>query len=94
MKRYWLGVLLAIGSGLADAADPGRGELLYSTYCEACHSEQVHWREKKLVHDWPSLVAEVGRWQVNGNLDWSRDDVDAVAHHLNTLHYRYPPPGR
>lgn len=23
-----------------------RGELLYSTHCIACHSTQIHWREK------------------------------------------------
>lgn len=94
MKRVWLGALLAVGTSVASAADVDRGQLLYSTYCEACHTEQVHWREKKLVHDWSSLVAQVARWQANGNLDWSRGDVETVARYLNALHYRYPERGR
>ena len=40
-----------------------RGELLYTTHCIACHSTQVHWRNRKVVKNWPGLQAEVGRWQ-------------------------------
>ena len=81
-------LILALYGGVA-TAQPGRGELLYSTYCSACHTEQVHWREKKVVTDWPSLVAEVRRWQENTKLEWSEDDVEAVAQHLNDLYYHY-----
>jgi mono/diheme cytochrome c family protein len=90
MIRQWRKGLLvfALYGGLA-IAQPGRGELLYSTYCSNCHSEQVHWREKKLVTDWPSLVAEVHRWQGNAKLDWSKDDVEDVARYLNDLYYHY-----
>ena len=68
MIRHWISGLLVLYGSHAMAADPvqinpSRGELLYSTHCIACHTEQVHWREKKLVTDWPSLVAEVNRWQ-------------------------------
>ena len=84
-------VLLALYGGLA-AAQSGRGELLYSTYCDACHTEQVHWREKKVATNWASLVAEVRRWQANAKLECSRDDIEAVARYLNALHYHYPLP--
>jgi mono/diheme cytochrome c family protein len=95
MIRQWKISLLvfALYGGLA-AAQSGRGELLYSTYCDGCHTERVHWREKRLVTNWASLVAEVRRWQVNGNLEWNRDDVEAVARYLNALHYHYPLPKR
>ncbi|MDD5249111.1 MAG: hypothetical protein PHY45_09005 [Rhodocyclaceae bacterium] len=90
MARAWGKSLLvfAFYGGLA-AAQPGRGELLYSTYCSGCHTEQVHWRDRKVATDWPGLVAEVGRWQANAGLDWNRDDVEAVAHYLNDLYYHY-----
>jgi hypothetical protein len=93
MIRQWRISLLvfALYGGLA-AAQSERGELLYSTYCDGCHTEQVHWREKKLATNWTSLVAEVRRWQANARLQWSRDDVEAVARYLNALHYHYPPP--
>jgi len=94
MIRHWISGLLVLYGSLAIAADPvriepSRGELLYSTHCIACHTEQVHWREKKLATNWTSLVAEVRRWQDIDKLGWSRDDIRQVAIYLNTLHYRY-----
>jgi hypothetical protein len=93
MIRQWKMCLLVFAcySGLA-AAQSGRGELLYSTYCDGCHTERLHWREKKIAANWTSLVAEVRRWQSNAKLDWSRDDVEAVARYLNARYYRYPLP--
>jgi hypothetical protein len=35
------------------------------------------------------FVAEVRRWQENAKGEWSEEDVEAVAHHLNDLHYHY-----
>jgi hypothetical protein len=52
----------------------------------------VHWRERKLVTDWASLVSEVRRWQVAGRLQWSDADIDQVARHLNETIYRYEAP--
>lgn len=84
---------LVLYAGLAEA-QTGRGELLYTTHCNECHTTQAHWREKKLATDWGSLVAEVGRWQANARLEWSDDDVDAVARYLNAIFYRYSLPKR
>ena len=93
MIRAWSTGLLvfALYASLA-AAQSERGELLYSTHCDACHTRQVHWREKKVATNWGSLVTEVRRWQANAKLAWSTDDVEAVARYLNSLHYRYPLP--
>lgn len=92
MKHYWIGTLLALSSGLAAAADPSRGELLYTTYCVACHTEQVHWRSKKLAKNWKSLVAQVSRWQEVDKRGWSDNEVEEVARYLNALHYGYKAP--
>lgn len=95
MTRHLRTLLLAsvLHAGVA-AAEPERGRLLYATYCDGCHTEQVHWRANSRIADWASLVAEVRRWQRNIRLDWSAEDIDAVARHLNQLHYRLPAPGR
>ena len=69
-----------------------RGELLYTTHCIACHSTQVHWRNRKVVKNWPGLQAEVGRWQKTAGLGWSDADVTEVARYLNTKHYRFVVP--
>ncbi len=98
MLRKSLPIMLLVLSGnIATAAaqampDPQRGELLYSTHCIACHTTQIHWRDKKLARDYPSLVAEVGRWQKLAGLGWNADDVASVARHLNALFYHYPVP--
>ncbi len=86
-------VLLALWAGLANAETPplpapGRGELLYSTHCIACHNEQMHWRDKKLVTNWHSLQSEVRRWQETMALGWGREEVDEVARYLKAVYYR------
>ena len=96
-RKSILPALLIFAGNLAAAdegpmPDAGRGELLYSNHCIACHNAQVHWREKKLATDWRRLLAEVRRWQEISGLDWSHDDVVAVTQYLNGLHYRYPVP--
>jgi mono/diheme cytochrome c family protein len=95
MSRYWNACLLATTLyASAIAAQPGRGELLYMTYCNACHTEQVHWRAKSLAPDWARLGSEVRRWQQNGNLDWSEDDIDLVTRFLNHHFYHYALPAK
>ena len=95
LRRSILVVLFVLFGKLADAEaqpirDATRGELLYSTHCIACHTAQVHWRDKKLVTDWISLQAEVRRWQKFSALGWGDDDVAEVARYLNVLFYHYP----
>jgi mono/diheme cytochrome c family protein len=74
----------------APAAQATRGEMLYATHCRACHTEQIHWRERKLVSDWRSLQAQVRRWAANTSLGWNDDDVADVARYLNRTVYRFP----
>lgn len=77
----------------AQTAKPSsRGELLYSTHCLACHTEKVHWRDKRVAGNFRSLRYEVGRWQKLSALGWNAEDIDAVTRYLNTLYYHYPAP--
>ena len=71
---------------------PSRGELLYTTHCIACHTTQVHWRDRRLATDFTSLVAQVGRWQKNTGLDWSSEEILDVVRYLNATMYRLPDP--
>lgn len=98
MLLRWILVVLVVSFGsLAQAdtqpmGDAVRGELLYATHCIACHSDKVHWRDKKLVTDWKSLRSEIDRWQVVSGLLWNNEDIADVARYLNALYYRYPAP--
>lgn len=92
--RSLLVLLIVVSGNLAVAQaqpvrDATRGELLYATHCIACHSAQVHWRDKKLATNWASLQAEVRRWQQASALGWSDDDVVEVARYLNAVFYHY-----
>jgi mono/diheme cytochrome c family protein len=77
-------------AGAGTAMPSSRGQALYTTHCIACHNTQVHWRDAKLARDWPSLKAQVSRWQASAALAWSEADVVEVARYLNDSIYRYP----
>lgn len=67
---------------------PDRGRLLYETHCIACHGTQMHWRDKRVVQDWASLLGQVGAWQARAKLGWNTADIRAVAEHLNATIYK------
>ncbi len=90
-------VTLAAGTAVPAAAEESvrmasRGEMLYSLHCIACHSKEIHWRDKGVARDWANLVAEVDRWQKVGRLRWDNRDVVDTARYLNRLHYHFPEP--
>lgn len=66
-----------------------RGELLYTTHCNSCHTSKIHWREQKLASDWNSLVVQVRRWQGISGLNWNDEEVADVANYLNAVFYKY-----
>lgn len=75
---------------LADPThSPSRGELLYSTHCIACHTAQVHWRDKKQATEWDSLQKQVRRWQAASMLQWNEDDINEVTRHLDDSYYHF-----
>lgn len=100
--RSWLpACALALAAGCAAPAgapepkpvlDTLHGGDLYRTYCIACHTAQVHWREKRLVKSWDDLLFQVSRWQRIAGQDWSRDEINDVAAYLNALFYDVPCP--
>ena len=92
IKRSLLAGLAACALPAALAQPAARGELLYSTHCIACHSREVHWRQKKLATDWASLDAQVRRWAGNAGLGWSDEEVADVARYLNAVHYGFAAP--
>jgi mono/diheme cytochrome c family protein len=72
------------------SADAQRGQLLYEAACVECHSTQAHWRDKRLVRDWPGLVHQVTRWQAIAGQNWRREEVADVAEYLNQRFYKLP----
>ena len=95
-RRLLLGACLVAAAHAAGqplpATPSSRGELLHSTHCIACHTTQIHWRQKKLVTNWTSLTQQVRRWAGNAGQAWSDDDVVEVARYLNAAYYRFETP--
>lgn len=94
IPRLALTVVLSLAAATAQAQPASRGQLLYDNHCIACHSTQMHWRDKKLVADWASLKVQVRRWQATAQLNWSEDDIDDVARFLNDAFYKLPQGGK
>jgi hypothetical protein len=74
------------------AADLDHGRKLYEVSCDACHSTNVHWRDKRLANSWPALVHQVDRWQRNSGQRWEPADINDVAAYLNERFYHLPCP--
>jgi mono/diheme cytochrome c family protein len=96
--RTLLGVVAVLASAVvvaqpAPKTSQSLGELLYSTHCAACHTTEVHWREKRLATDWASLRAQVARWQSNSGLAWRDTEIIEVTRYLNGRYYHFPEPG-
>ena len=94
MMRFLFTAALVVGSAVAQAQPASRGQLLYDNHCIACHTTQMHWRDKKLVTDWASLKVQVRRWQGTAQLNWTEDDIDDVARFLNDAFYKLPQGGK
>ena len=97
MIRYWFnglfGFILSSTPAFAENGantDTIRGAMLYDNHCIQCHTQQIHWREKNIVTDWESLIAQVDRWQHTSGLVWSKADIEEVSRYLNGKYYHYP----
>lgn len=71
---------------------PTRGALLYENHCQACHTTQMHWRDRRVATDWATLRAQVMKWQRTAQLSWPDEDIDEVTRHLNRSIYKFPEP--
>jgi hypothetical protein len=77
--------LFATPSAIAQS----RGELLYVTNCIACHTTDMHWRDKRAASNWTTLTAQVRRWQDAASLAWTDGDILDVSVYLNETAYHY-----
>lgn len=82
-------LLIACAAGAHAQASPSRGQLLYTTHCIECHTTQMHWRDRRQARDWDTLRTWVRHWQGESRLQWTDEDVDAVARYLNDTVYHF-----
>jgi len=99
VRLFLVGALALLGgcgavSPVADSrtADTLRGRELYQTFCSACHTAQMHWRDQRQVKSWNDLRYQVARWQQYAGQSWSREEIEDVASYLNQVFYGIPCP--
>jgi hypothetical protein len=71
------------------AVDINHGKSLQQKNCMKCHDDGMYTREDRRVTTPDALRNQVQRCEVNLNLKWFPEDVDAVVEYLNTTFYKF-----
>jgi mono/diheme cytochrome c family protein len=66
-----------------------RGELLYENHCTGCHESIVHIRENRRARSVADVRGWVARWSAELKLNWSGEEIDAVAEFLSNRFYKF-----
>lgn len=92
-------LIVAGCAGLQGEAAPGgggqasdsayRGELLYENHCTGCHESIVHIRDNRRAQSVADLRGWVARWSGELKLNWSGEEIDAVAEFLAKRFYKF-----
>ena len=89
LMRVFIAVCFGSCVAVPSAMAQSRGELLYTTHCIACHTTEMHWRDKRSATNWPSLKDQVRRWQDAASLAWTESAILDVSRYLNETIYRF-----
>ncbi len=98
MRVQAITIVLGLAAVLPSAfpADSNSGRELHNENCIACHqslmsgdANRMYTREDRRIKDYPSLVAQVRRCELNLGLQWFDDDVEDVASFLNEEFYKF-----
>lgn len=80
----------------AQASDVERGEQLHQDNCISCHVSMaggdgsgLYTRADRQVGSYDSLVTQVNRCNVNLDVGWFDDEVEAVAAFLDDRYYKF-----
>ena len=93
MYKYLLSsvvmVLVGVLPAEGQAADTGRGKMLYENHCTSCHESVLHIREDRRAKALGEIYWQTTRWAVTQQLEWRYDDVRDVAQYLNNQFYKF-----
>ena len=68
---------------------PLRGMELYENHCTACHTSQVHIREKRKAKSLAQIESWIRHWVKELKLSWTDEEVKEVLTYLNLRYYEY-----
>lgn len=76
-------------SSSTPAANPERGQALYETQCESCHSDWAHSRKHRKTKSLADLRKRTAAWSTHSGLDWSAEEIDDVVAYLDKRFYHF-----
>ena len=86
--------MIAFSAAGAGGPDAARGRVLYDRHCITCHTPGIHGRTARHPITRDELRMLVDNFRRQASLGWTRDEIDDVVEHLNTMVYRFPPEER
>ena len=86
--------MTALHAAGAEGPDAARGRVLYERNCGTCHAPGIHGRTARTPITRDELRMLVDTFRRQAGLGWTREEIDDVVEHLNTMSYRLPPDER
>jgi|ERR1043166_452779 mono/diheme cytochrome c family protein len=81
--------MIAFRPAGAEGPDAARGRVLYNQHCSACHTPGIHGRTTGLPITRAELRMLVDTFRRQAGLGWTREEIDDMVEHLNTMVYRF-----
>lgn len=82
-------ILLLIMVFPLQAQDIDPGKKLHEEHCTRCHSPDIYTREKRIVNSYKELAERVRQCELNNELTWFDEEINAVVKYLNSTYYHF-----
>ena len=90
----WLCAAALLPAGAwAGGQEAPSGAALHEAQCTRCHGADIYTRQDRIVNSYNELRARVQQCELNAELGWFEEEVDAVVDYLNEAYYEFPSSG-
>jgi hypothetical protein len=88
--RAWVCAAALLPAGaFAGGQDIQSGAALHEAHCTRCHSADIYTRPQRLVNSYAELRKRVQQCELNAELGWFDEEVEAVVAYLNDAYYKF-----
>ena len=96
MKKQFLLLAALAGSCVSQLVMAENGATLHKENCIACHAAMtggdgsiLYTRNDRKINSSESLTKQVNRCQTSLGLNWSKQQINTVHIHLNSMYYHF-----